>query len=63
MSNAQKSVTVALDRPALIAMCERALLRVLHRSSRAAKRPLAFNCSARILAGKVHGLGDSVTVR
>jgi lipopolysaccharide heptosyltransferase II len=44
-------------------MCERALLRVLHRSSRAANALPLSTVPRRILAVKVHGLGDSVMVR
>jgi ADP-heptose:LPS heptosyltransferase len=51
------------DRPALTAMCERALLRVLRRNSRAANAPPLSTVPHRILAVKVHGLGDSVMVR
>ena len=63
MSDAQKSITIALDRPALTAMCERALLRVLRRSSPTANALPLSTVPRRLLAVKVHGLGDSVMVR
>jgi ADP-heptose:LPS heptosyltransferase len=51
------------NRPTLTAMCERALLRVLRRRSRAENAPPLSTVPRRILAVKVHGLGDSVMVR
>lgn len=51
------------DRPALTALCERALLRILRRDAlvNAAVAPRAV--PGRILAVKVHGMGDAVMVR
>src|SRR5229473_7045689 len=49
-------------RPALTAMCERALLRILCHSRAENTQPLS-TVPRRILAVKVHGLGDSVMVR
>jgi ADP-heptose:LPS heptosyltransferase len=51
------------NRPVLTAMCERALLRVLSPNSRAANALPLSTVPRRILAVKVHGLGDSVMVR
>src|SRR5690348_12377435 len=50
------------NRPALTAMCERMLLRVLRRSSPMANVLPLSTVPRRILAVKVHGLGDSVMV-
>jgi ADP-heptose:LPS heptosyltransferase len=51
------------DRPALTAMCERILLLFLRKNSLAASaRPLC-TVPRRLLAVKVHGMGDSVMVR
>lgn len=51
------------NRPALTAMCARVLLRVLGGSARAANALPLSTVPRRLLAVKVHGLGDSVMVR
>jgi lipopolysaccharide heptosyltransferase II len=53
---------ISPDRPALTTMCERALPRVLRHSRADNAQPLS-TVPRRILAVKVHGLGDSVMVR
>lgn len=51
------------DRPALTAMCERVLLRAMRPESRGANAPPLCTIPRRLLAVKVHGLGDGVMVR
>lgn len=51
------------SRPALTAMCERALLRALRRNSRPDNALPLSTVPRRILAVKLCGLGDSVIVR
>jgi heptosyltransferase-2 len=50
------------ERPALTTVCEEALLRVLRLDSAAESEPLKVS-PRRVLAVKVHGMGDSVMVR
>jgi ADP-heptose:LPS heptosyltransferase len=55
--------SIAGGRPALNALCERALLRALRRNSLAASAIPLRTVPRRILAVKVHGMGDGVMVR
>lgn len=63
VTNLQSPTSTAPGRPALTALCERVLLRILRRNSLAAFASPLRALPRRLLAVKVHGLGDSVMVR